>query len=245
MEQQTTFCDKVIIYVKDTDKKIEFSCKHSQSDTNILAVYYIDDAVSVPPNTSHISSGSHCDLSGSLFKPESASNPHQFDYRTYLLQQGIVYQLYIDDISEVTCEPSYVFHLMNKIRLQLFQSTLEKLDDEVTVWFHTLVLDIDSRIDEAVLDIFQRWSLSHILAISGLHVGIIVGLLYVALVRSTLWTKETSQQRWHHLQNKNHPYNTLYPGLRYPFFYNVQFPHHFLVCLFLKFLHQNILMQLL
>src|SRR5699024_6931858 len=119
--------------------------------------------------------------------------PHQFDYRTYLLEQGIVYQLYIDDISEVTCEPSYVFHLMNKLRLQLFQSTLEKLDDEVTAWLHALVLGDDSRIDEAVIDIFQRWSLSHILAISGLHVGIIVGLLYVALVRSTLWTKETSQ----------------------------------------------------
>src|SRR5699024_7682624 len=193
MEQQTTFRGKVISSVKETDTKIEFSFKDSQSDTKILAVYYIDDAVSVPPNTSHISSGSHCDLSGSLFKPESASNPHQFDYRTYLLQQGIVYQLYIDDISEVTCEPSYVFHLMNKIRLQLFQSTLEKLDDEVTAWLHALVLGDDSRIDEAVLDIFQRWSLSHILAISGLHVGIIVGLLYVALVRSTLWTKETSQ----------------------------------------------------
>lgn len=193
MEQQTTFHGKVISSVKETDTKIEFSFKDSQSDTKILAVYYIDDAVSVPPNTSHISSGSHCDLSGSLFKPESASNPHQFDYRTYLLQQGIVYQLYIDDISEVTCEPSYVFHLMNKIRLQLFQSTLEKLDDEVTAWLHALVLGDDSRIDEAVIDIFQRWSLSHILAISGLHVGIVVGLLYVALVRSTLWTKETSQ----------------------------------------------------
>lgn len=193
MEQQTTFHGKVISSVKETDTKIEFSFKDSQSDTKILAVYYIDDAVSVPPNTSHISSGSHCDISGSLFKPEPASNPHQFDYRTYLLQQGIVYQLYIDDISEVTCEPSYVFHLMNKIRLQLFQSTLEKLDDEVTAWLHALVLGDDSRIDKAVIDIFQRWSLSHILAISGLHVGIIVGLLYVALVRSTLWTKETSQ----------------------------------------------------
>lgn len=192
MEQQTTFHGKVISSVKETDTKIEFSFKDSRSDTKILAVYYIDDAVSVPPNT-YISSGSHCDISGSLFKPEPASNPHQFDYRTYLLQQGIVYQLYIDNISEVTCEPSYVFHLMNKIRLQLFQSTLEKLDDEVTAWLHALVLGDDSRIDEAVIDIFQRWSLSHILAISGLHVGIIVGLLYVALVRSTLWTKETSQ----------------------------------------------------
>src|SRR5690625_3364225 len=193
MEQQTTFRGKVISSVKETDTKIEFSFKDSQSDTKILAVYYIDDAVSVPPNTSHISSGSHCDLSGSLFKPESASNPHQFDYRTYLLQQGIVYQLYMDDVSDITCEPSYLFHLMNKIRLKIFQSTLEKLDKKSAAWLHALVLGDDSRIDEEVIDIFQRWSLSHILAISGLHVGIIVGMLYVALVRSSLWTKETSQ----------------------------------------------------
>src|SRR5699024_4492639 len=88
MEQQTTFHGKVISSVKETYTKIEYSFKDSQSDTKILAVYYIDDAVSDPPNTSHISSGSHCDISGILFKPEHANNPHQFDYRTYLLQQG-------------------------------------------------------------------------------------------------------------------------------------------------------------
>src|SRR5699024_10207635 len=193
IEQQTTFHGKVISSVKETDTKIEFSFKDLQSDTKLLAVYFIDDSVSVLPNASHISSGSHCNISGSLSKPEPASNPHQFDYRTYLLQQGIVYQLYIDDVSDITCEPSNVFHLMDEIRIKLFQSTLEKLDDKSVAWLHALVLGDDSRIDEEVIDIFQRWSLSHILAISGLHVGIIVGMLYVALVRSSLWTKETSQ----------------------------------------------------
>src|SRR5699024_11485210 len=130
----------------------------------------------------------------SLSKSYPASNHHQFYYRTYLLQQVIVYQLYIDDVSDITCEPSNVFHLMDEIRIKLFQSTLEKLDDKSVAWLHALVLGDDSRIDEEVIDIFQRWSLSHILAISGLHAGIMVGMLYVALVRCALWTQERSEE---------------------------------------------------
>src|SRR5699024_4914211 len=100
IEQQTKFHGKVIGSVKETDSKIEFSFKDLQSNTNFSAVYFIDDSASVPPDSSHISSGSYCNISGSLSKAEPASNPHQFDYRTYLLQQGIVYQLYMDDVSD-------------------------------------------------------------------------------------------------------------------------------------------------
>src|SRR5699024_1822733 len=44
----------------------------------------------------------------------------------------------------------------------------------------------------AVIEVFQGWGLSHILAISGLHVGLIVGLIYAVLVRTGGVTKETS-----------------------------------------------------
>src|SRR5699024_10525890 len=51
----------------------------------------------------------------------------------------------------------------------------------------------DSGIDEDVTGLFQKWSLSHILAISGLHVGLVVGLLYLLLVKLNIVTKEKAE----------------------------------------------------
>src|SRR5699024_6266511 len=56
-----------------------------------------------------------------------------------------------------------------------------------------LVLGDDSGLDEQIIDLFQRWSLSHILAISGLHVGLITALIYFLLVKLNIVTKETAQ----------------------------------------------------
>src|SRR5690625_7145118 len=56
-----------------------------------------------------------------------------------------------------------------------------------------VVLGDDSFINEDLTDLFQRWSLSHILAISGLHVGLVVALVYFMLIKLNIVTKEKAQ----------------------------------------------------
>lgn len=190
IEQQTTFQGQIKSSVKETSKKVEFTFRDSSTQLDVLAVYFIDDT---PPHASHIISGGTCTLHGEIVKPDAATNPHQFDYQTYLLQQGINYQLIIHSLDEITCEGYSLLDSIYSMRTTLLQSTLNNINDTTVSWLHALVLGDDSLIDEDVIDIFQRWSLSHILAISGLHIGIVVALLYVILVRTGLFTKENAQ----------------------------------------------------
>lgn len=190
LEQQTILQGKINSSVKETSKKVEFTFRESITHLDVLAVYFIDDT---PANTSQIISGGTCTLHGEIVKPNPATNPHQFDYQTYLLQQGINYQLIIHSLDEIRCEGSSLLDSIYSMRTALLKSTLNNIDDITVSWLHALVLGDDSLIDEEVIDTFQRWSLSHILAISGLHIGIVVALLYVILVRTGLFTKENAQ----------------------------------------------------
>src|SRR5699024_3765742 len=56
-----------------------------------------------------------------------------------------------------------------------------------------LVLGDDSQIDSDITEIFQDWNLSHLLAISGLHVGLVAALFYFILVKFNLLTREKAQ----------------------------------------------------
>src|SRR5690625_6375057 len=67
------------------------------------------------------------------------------------------------------------------------------MSDETSAWLSALVLGDDALLEEKIVDLFQRWGLSHILAISGLHVGLIVGLVYFFIVKLGIVTKEKAQ----------------------------------------------------
>src|SRR5699024_8039126 len=61
---------------------------------------------------------------------------------------------------------------------------------ETSQWLNALIFGDSSFIDTEIIELFQRWGLSHILAISGLHTGIIVGIIYFLLVKLSITTKE-------------------------------------------------------
>lgn len=193
VETQTTFQGKITSPVNETKAKVEFTFREELSNETILAVSFINDTPSNKVETAHLLVGGTCVFSGEISKPDSARNPHQFDYQQYLLQQGITYQLYLTSLADIECENANLLHYIQTIRGTLLQSTINKLDERMVAWLHALVLGDDRLIDDETIDIFQRWSLSHILAISGLHIGIVVGMLYIFLVRTSLYTKEHAQ----------------------------------------------------
>src|SRR5699024_229047 len=87
---------------------------------------------------------------------------------------------------------SWLGYIYN-FRTFLLQSAADKLEEETYQWFSALILGDDNALENETIDLFQRWGLSHILAISGLHVGIIVGLIYFIFVRFSITTKEKAQ----------------------------------------------------
>src|SRR5699024_4984261 len=47
-------------------------------------------------------------------------------------------------------------------------------------------------LDEDLVELFREWGLSHILAISGLHVGLITSIMYMVLVKTNILTRESA-----------------------------------------------------
>src|SRR5690625_7165561 len=90
----------------------------------------------------------------------------------FLLKKGISHQLIVPSLTNLKCYHSSPLQIIYDVRNKLLKVTSAKLHEKTVAWLHALVLGEDEALDDEIIQLFQRWSLSHILAISGLHVGI-------------------------------------------------------------------------
>ncbi|WP_298878768.1 ComEC/Rec2 family competence protein [uncultured Polaribacter sp.] len=107
-------------------------------------------------------------------------NPHQFNYKSYLEKQGIYHQLFIDKTQffKLNTKSNTLFGLSSKFRNQI-QKSLKKYnfeDNELAV-INALLLGQRQDISKELITDYQRAGAIHILAVSGLHVGIILLIL--------------------------------------------------------------------
>lgn len=173
-----------------TDEKIELILQDKRYG-DILLLYFKD--ANKQYDLHHFQAGAFCSVSGELLVPDGATNPHEFDYQNYLWHQGIRYQMILPSLDTLECkEHSWLGYIYN-FRTFLLQSAADKLEEETYQWFSALILGDDNALENETIDLFQRWGLSHVLAISGLHVGIIVALIYFVSTRIFLITKESVQ----------------------------------------------------
>lgn len=174
-------------------ERIEVILHDSISDENVMITHFSHDGELSREDTFYLRHGANCIVRGELEVPEGASNIGEFDYRDYLLAQGIDKQMLLNDLSELNCTGASFWQRFISLRNDLIERTPEKVSDYTVGWINALVLGDDSMIDEEVITLFQDWGLSHILAISGLHIGIVVGLIYVLLIKTGLFTREKAE----------------------------------------------------
>ncbi|MEN1969340.1 DNA internalization-related competence protein ComEC/Rec2 [Lentibacillus sp. N15] len=188
-----SYAGKIISPVHQTDKKIDFVLKDPALKTNLLVVYFPDKAIHTKHQLQTLQHGASCEIHGKLEQPSRSTNPGEFDYSRYLRTKGISYQVVLQSLKDISCSGSDTLAVVYNIRSKLMQHVQSHVGHETAAWLTALVLGDESAIDEETIDIFQRWGLSHILAISGLHVGLIVTLLYFLLIKLNLFTKEKAQ----------------------------------------------------
>ncbi len=182
---------KIISPVTTTPEKVEFIMQESNSETKTAVVYFPEEES--PEAPAEFAYGASCIVQGEMELPPEARNPGQFDYREYLLTKGIAYQVVVDSIDAVTCEDSSFLQRIYTLRERLLSHVSGTFSQETAAWMRGLVLGDDSHISEETIELFQRWSLSHVLAISGLHIGLAVGFVYFLLIKLNLFTKEKAQ----------------------------------------------------
>ncbi|WP_421806404.1 ComEC/Rec2 family competence protein [Flagellimonas sp.] len=112
-------------------------------------------------------------------------NPYQFDYRSYLQKQGIQHQIRTNYPSILKTEKNsntlfghasrFREHIISKLKKQAFGA------DEMAV-IQALLLGKRDDISEDTYNNYKNAGAIHILAVSGLHVGIILFILEFLLV---------------------------------------------------------------
>ncbi|MCA0132478.1 ComEC/Rec2 family competence protein [Winogradskyella alexanderae] len=107
-------------------------------------------------------------------------NPHQFDYRKYLELKQVYHQLYLktEEITIINTSKKSIYGLADRFR-SIINNNLKKagFNDEVLSIINALLLGQRQSIDKSIYNNYVNSGTIHILAVSGLHVGILLWLL--------------------------------------------------------------------
>lgn len=157
--------DKQVYYLKDC------LCDKTVSKFSMLA--YIQEGNSYPI-------GCELSLYGTIYQLNKADNPGQFDAESYYQSQGILYTFQAETVLGVQ-GGSFLRETVTGLR-EYFALCIQKIYNERDAGILKAVLlgDKSSLRDEDQL-LYQKNGISHLLAISGLHVSMIGISLYKLL----------------------------------------------------------------
>ncbi|WGL17182.1 DNA internalization-related competence protein ComEC/Rec2 [Microbulbifer bruguierae] len=148
--------------VVDTDQR-DLIGKHL-----LLSWYRVDQKLS-----SRLRAGSRWKMSVRLKRPRGSVNPHTFDYEAWLLQQGIYATGYVRDKGQL---PTFVQAGggVDTLR-ETFRDRVSGQGLQRSGLIRALLLGDRSGLDTDTNALLKRTGTAHLLAISGLHVGMVAG----------------------------------------------------------------------
>ena len=118
-------------------------------------------------------------ISANFKKAESPKNFKGYNYERYLRQNKIYGILNIDKV-EIINKNRNVFYFIQKIKQNLKDNILENYNKEVAGFLIGILLGDKSILTDDVKNDFKDSNLSHILAISGMHVSyVIFGIQFI------------------------------------------------------------------
>ncbi|MDO5570787.1 MAG: ComEC/Rec2 family competence protein [Bacteroidales bacterium] len=117
--------------------------------------------------------------SSSIYKIKNLGNPFEFDYAKSMRNKGVKYSLYVKSYFRAGQNQSgFIKKYTNRIRKEIIE-TINKipLNEKQRALASTLIIGDREKLDQETIVTIRENGLSHILAISGLHTGIIFIIL--------------------------------------------------------------------
>lgn len=121
---------------------------------------------------------------GKLAPVEGPGNPGEFDFRTHYRTKGTACRLYGENLAVAGGEAIPYYKGIAEFRMQC-AGVLEKIcmPEDVAV-FKAVLLGDTSDMNPEMRDMYQRNGISHLLAVSGQHLAIIGGGIYLMIRRA-------------------------------------------------------------
>ena len=129
-------------------------------------------------STNILQYGDKIQFSGQFIEPNTRRNYGGFNYKDYLKTLKIYGNVKADKIKIIEKEKgNYIFRIANKISLGVKEKINSVMRDESAAIISGILLGDNSKIEEEVGKKFKISNISHVLAVSGMHVSyIIIGI---------------------------------------------------------------------
>jgi len=140
--------------------------------TEYIKVYY-DDDISIKP-------GDQLLIKGELETPSKSTVPNSFDYNNYLKSQGIKYTMFANKVEYMNSSFS-IFKIPFNI-----DKYIEKKLPLSGAYVKTFILADKEDINLEVIEDINKTGISHLFAVSGLHIGMLVLTLEYLLSKTNM-----------------------------------------------------------
>ncbi len=139
------------------------------------------------PPTQTLYVGDRVRFSGRLRGVSPPSNPGSFDYRRFLALRGIyvtcALHRYTDVVAIEDGRPPPLSGRIDRLRQHLNRWIASTTSPPVSAILSALLIGYRGMVPESIRTIFRKTGTSHMLAISGLHLGIVAVFLFVVIKR--------------------------------------------------------------
>lgn len=129
--------------------------------------------------------GTVCKVTGVLEQPAPPRNENAFDYGRYLQRNGIFWKLKIGKINECV-KTTNVITLVQQMRQRGIQYIYTHFPPETAPLAAALIFGERTLIEQELNEAYRRLGVVHLLSISGLHVSMLVGILFYIGLRTQL-----------------------------------------------------------
>lgn len=173
VSRQTIKDEKTQIYIKDCQVESE----EGRFETKQMLVYLA--------GIQNYPVGTDLSLSGTIYPTEEPTNPGQFNSRLYYAGKGISYTFYAERAEILALHSSPVQDALLALQKRLGEVYEQVLNEQDNQLLQAMVLGRKEGLDAEVKELYQRNGISHLLAISGLHLSMVGMGLYRLLRKLT------------------------------------------------------------
>jgi len=146
----------------------------------LIGNYYIYNLKEKEYLEQNLKLGDTVSIKGILEKPSNNTVPNSFNYKEYLYNNNIFWIINIDNINKLKNSNNIFINIKQKIldRINSIENTSEYLN--------AFVLGNNKNIDNNIKESYQANGISHLFAVSGMHVSLLTAIIIFLLKKMNL-----------------------------------------------------------